>query len=251
MPESDVLVLIPARMASSRLPGKALAEIAGKPMIVHMLALASAAAIGPVAVATDSREVAAVVEAAGGRAVMTREEHASGSDRIHEALRMVDPAGRAAIVVNLQGDMPTLRPADLRAVLAPLVDPAVDIASIATEIRDEAGRTNPHMVKVVGSAVAPGRLRALYFTRATAPWGEGPLFHHFGLYAYRRASLERFVALPPSPLEQRERLEQLRALEAGMRIDVTIIDAEPLDVNTVEDLERVRTLLGSSPQSKY
>jgi 3-deoxy-manno-octulosonate cytidylyltransferase (CMP-KDO synthetase) len=246
MPEGDVLVLIPARMASSRLPGKALVEIAGKPMIVHMLALAESAALGPVAVATDSREVAAVVEAAGGRAVMTRAEHASGSDRIHEAMRILDRDGRARVVINLQGDMPTLAPADLRAVSAPLSDPDVDIATIATQIRDEAARTNPHMVKVVGSSVAPGRLRALYFTRATAPWGEGPLYHHHGLYAYRRAALERFVALPPSPLEQRERLEQLRALEAGMRIDVTIIDAEPLDVNTTDDLERVRTLFKSS-----
>jgi 3-deoxy-manno-octulosonate cytidylyltransferase (CMP-KDO synthetase) len=242
MAEGDVLVLIPARMASSRLPGKALAEIAGKPMIVHMLALAQDAEIGPVAVATDSREVAAAVEAAGGQAVMTRVDHASGSDRIHEAMRMVDPFGRAGIILNLQGDMPTLTPADLRAVLTPLADAAVDIATLATEIRDDAGRTNPHMVKLVGSEVAPGRLRALYFTRATAPWGEGPLFHHFGLYAYRRAALERFVVLPPSPLEKRERLEQLRALEAGMRIDATVIDAEPLDVNTREDLERVRDL---------
>jgi 3-deoxy-manno-octulosonate cytidylyltransferase (CMP-KDO synthetase) len=249
MPEGDVLVLIPARMASSRLPGKALAEIAGKPMIVHMLALAQSAALGPVAVATDSREVAAVVEAAGGRAVMTRAEHASGSDRIHEAMRMLEGDGRARVVINLQGDMPTLTPADLRAVSAPLCDPAVDIATLATEIRDEAGRTNPHMVKVVGSSVAPGRLRALYFTRATAPWGDGPLYHHHGLYAYRRAALERFVALLPSPLEQRERLEQLRALEAGMRIDVTIIDAEPLDVNTADDLARVRKLFGA--ESKY
>jgi 3-deoxy-manno-octulosonate cytidylyltransferase (CMP-KDO synthetase) len=232
MPEGDVLVLIPARMASSRLPGKALAEIAGKPMILHMLELARSAALGPVAVATDSHEVAAVVEAAGGQAVMTREEHASGSDRIHEAMRVVDPDSRANIVINLQGDMPTLAPADLRAACAPLSDPAVDLATIATEIHDEAARTNPHMVKVVGSMVAPGRLRALYFTRATAPWGEGPLYHHHGLYAYRRAALERFVAL-----------------EAGMRIDVTIIDAEPHDVNTDDDLERVRALF--SPGSKY
>ncbi|HXW26179.1 MAG TPA: 3-deoxy-manno-octulosonate cytidylyltransferase [Xanthobacteraceae bacterium] len=243
MAEGDVLVLIPARMASSRFPGKALADIAGKPMIAHMLALAKAAALGRVAVATDAPEIAAAVEAAGGEAVMTRPEHASGSDRIHEAMRRVDPDGRAGIILNLQGDMPTLTPADLRAALAPLADPAVDIATIGTEIRDAAGRTNPHMVKVVGSMVAPGRLRALYFTRATAPWGEGPLFHHFGLYAYRRAALERFVALPPSPLERREKLEQLRALEAGMRIDVTLIAAEPLDVNTPADLERVRALL--------
>jgi 3-deoxy-manno-octulosonate cytidylyltransferase (CMP-KDO synthetase) len=251
MPEGDVLVLIPARMASTRLPGKALVEIAGKPMIVHMLALAQSAGIGRVAVATDSREVAAVVEAAGGQAVMTREDHASGSDRIHEAMSILDPARHAGVVVNLQGDMPTLSPAHLRAVLAPLADAAVDIATIATEIRDEAGRTNPNMVKLVGSQIAPGRLRALYFTRATAPWGEGPLFHHFGLYAYRRAALERFVGLPPSPLEMRERLEQLRALEAGMRIDATLIDAEPLDVNTPEDLARVRDLFGSSAPRKY
>jgi 3-deoxy-manno-octulosonate cytidylyltransferase (CMP-KDO synthetase) len=242
MAEGDVLVLIPARWGSSRLPGKALAEIGGKPMIAHMLALAEAAAIGRVAVATDSPDVAAAVKAAGGQAVMTRADHASGSDRIHEAMRLVDPTGRAGIILNLQGDMPTLTPAELSAALGPLADPAVDIATIATEIRDEAGRTNPHMVKVVGSPVAPGRLRALYFTRATAPWGEGPLYHHFGLYAYRRAALERFVALPPSPLERRERLEQLRALEAGMRIDVTIVEAEPLDVNTADDLMRVRDL---------
>jgi 3-deoxy-manno-octulosonate cytidylyltransferase (CMP-KDO synthetase) len=251
MAEGDVLVLIPARMASSRLPGKPLADIAGRPMIVHMLALAETAAIGRVAVATDSPEIAATVKAAGGQAVMTRPDHASGSDRIHEAMRLVDPAGRAGIILNLQGDMPTLTPADLRAALGPLADPAVAIATIATEIRDEAGRTNPHMVKVVGSLVAPGRMRALYFTRATAPWGEGPLFHHFGLYAYRRAALERFVALPPSPLERREKLEQLRALEAGMRIDVALVGAEPLDVNTSEDLARVRDLLKAPAGSKY
>jgi 3-deoxy-manno-octulosonate cytidylyltransferase (CMP-KDO synthetase) len=220
-------------------------------MIVHMLALARAAAIGQVAVATDSPEIAAAVQAAGAQAVMTRPDHASGSDRIHEAMRLVDPAGRAGIILNLQGDMPTLTPADLRAALGPLADPAVDIATIATEIRDAAGRTNPHMVKVVGSLVAPGRMRALYFTRATAPWGEGPLFHHFGLYAYRRAALERFVALPPSPLERREKLEQLRALEAGMRIDVALVGAEPLDVNTSEDLARVRDLLKAPAGSKY
>jgi 3-deoxy-manno-octulosonate cytidylyltransferase (CMP-KDO synthetase) len=251
MAEGDVLVLIPARMASSRLPGKPLADIAGRPMIVHMLALAETAALGRVAVATDSPEIAATVKAAGGQAVMTRPDHTSGSDRIHEAMRLVDPAGRAGIILNLQGDMPTLTPADLRAALGPLADPAVAIATIATEIRDEAGRTNPHMVKVVGSLVAPGRMRALYFTRATAPWGEGPLFHHFGLYAYRRAALERFVALPPSPLERREKLEQLRALEAGMRIDVALVGAEPLDVNTSEDLARVRDLLKAPAGSKY
>jgi 3-deoxy-manno-octulosonate cytidylyltransferase (CMP-KDO synthetase) len=243
MAKGEVLVLIPARMASSRLPGKPLAPIGGRPMIVHMLDLAQSAAIGAVAVATDSAEVAHAVAAAGGKAVLTRPDHASGSDRVHEAMRLLDPHGRVGIVLNLQGDMPTLTRDELRAPLDLLDDPAVDIGTIATEIRDEAGRTNPHMVKVVGSTIAPGRLRALYFTRATAPWGDGALYHHFGLYAYRRAALERFVALPPSPLEQRERLEQLRAVEAGMRIDVALVGAEPLDVNTPEDLARVRELM--------
>jgi 3-deoxy-manno-octulosonate cytidylyltransferase (CMP-KDO synthetase) len=242
MSESDVLVLIPARMASNRLPGKPLADIAGLPMIVRVLRRAEAAAIGPVVVATDSEAIATAVEKADGRAVMTRADHVSGSDRIFEALGTV--GSRARIIVNVQGDLPTLSPADLRAALAPLADPAVDIATIAAEIRDESERTNPNVVKVVGSPVSPGRLRALYFTRATAPFGRGPLYHHIGLYAYRRPALERFVALAPSPLERRERLEQLRALEAGMRIDVTIVDTVPLGVDTAEDLDKARALLG-------
>ena len=245
MAENDVFVLIPARMAASRLPGKPLADIAGKPMIVHVLRRAEAARVGPVVVATDSPEIAAAVEAAGGRAVMTRSDPASGSDRIFEALGAVDPEARVKIVVNVQGDLPTLTPDDVRAVLLPLADPEVDIATIATEIRNEDERTNPHVVKVVGSPVAPDRLRALYFTRATAPYGEGPLYHHIGLYAYRRAALARFVALPQSPLERRERLEQLRALEAGMRIDVALVDTAPLGVDTPAELEIARTLLAS------
>jgi len=245
MAENDVFVLIPARMAASRLPGKPLADIAGKPMIVHVLRRAEAARVGPVVVATDSPEIAAAVEAAGGRAVMTRSDHASGSDRIFEALGAVDPEARVKIVVNVQGDLPTLTPDDVRAVLLPLADPEVDIATIATEIRNEDERTNPHVVKVVGSPVAPDRLRALYFTRATAPYGEGPLYHHIGLYAYRRAALARFVALPQSPLERRERLEQLRALEAGMRIDVALVDTAPLGVDTPAELEIARALLAS------
>lgn len=238
-----MLILIPARMAASRLPGKPLADIAGEPMIVHVLRRTEEARIGPVVVATDSEVVAAAVEKAGGRAVMTRADHASGSDRIHEALGLVDPRGRAAIVVNVQGDLPTLAPADLNAALAPLADPAVDIATLAAEIKKPDERDNPNVVKVVGSMIAPNRLRALYFTRATAPTGEGPLYHHIGLYAYRRAALARFVALPPSPLEQREKLEQLRALEAGMRIDVAIVDSVPLGVDTPEDLETARAAL--------
>jgi 3-deoxy-manno-octulosonate cytidylyltransferase (CMP-KDO synthetase) len=240
---ADVLILIPARMAATRLPGKPLADIAGVPMIVHVLRRAQAAAIGPVVVATDSAEVAAVVDKAGGRAVMTRSDHASGSDRIFEALGKVDSEHRAEIIVNLQGDLPTIGPDVIAAALAPLVDEAVDIATLAAEIKVAAERVDPNVVKVVGTPIAPARLRALYFTRATAPAGEGPFYHHIGLYAFRRAALERFVKLPPSPLERREKLEQLRALEAGMRIDVAIVDTLPLGVDTPEDLEKARAML--------
>jgi 3-deoxy-D-manno-octulosonate cytidylyltransferase len=240
---ADVLILIPARLAASRLPGKPLAVIAGEPMIVHVLRRAQAADIGPVVVATDSPDVAAAVDKAGGRAVMTAPDHASGSDRIFEALGKIDSQGSARIVVNMQGDLPTLSPSAIAAAIAPLADDAVDIATLAAEIRVADERTNPNVVKVVGTPVAAKRLRALYFTRATAPAGEGPLYHHIGLYAYRRAALERFVALPPSPLERREKLEQLRALEAGMRIDVAIVDAVPLGVDTPEDLEKARAVL--------
>ena len=197
-------------------------------------------------VATNSEAIAACVDKAGGRALMTRADHVSGSDRIFEALTAADPEARADIIVNIQGDLPTLASSDVAAALAPLADPAVDIGTLAAEITLADERTNPNVVKVVGSAVAPNRLRALYFTRATAPAGEGPLYHHIGLYAYRRAALARFVALPPSPLEQRERLEQLRALEAGMRIDVSVVASVPLGVDTPEDLERARVLLGGA-----
>jgi 3-deoxy-manno-octulosonate cytidylyltransferase (CMP-KDO synthetase) len=243
MVASDVVVIIPARMAATRLPGKPLADIAGRPMIVHVVERAVAAAIGPVFVATDSEEIAQTISRANGQAVMTRADHPSGSDRIFEALGKVDPAGKARIVINVQGDLPTLAANDLRAALGPLDDPAVDVATLAAEIRDPAERNNPNIVKVVGSPVGPNRLRALYFTRATAPYGEGPLYHHIGLYAYRRAALERFVGLPPSPLELREKLEQLRLLEAGMRIDVTLVGGVPLGVDTREDLEKARSLL--------
>jgi 3-deoxy-manno-octulosonate cytidylyltransferase (CMP-KDO synthetase) len=245
MAESDVLILIPARMASTRLPGKPLADIAGTPMIVHVLRRAEAADVGPVVVATDSDVIFAAVEKAGGRAVMTRADHASGSDRIFEALEKIDQQGRTAIVVNVQGDLPTLVPGDVAAALGPLADPAVDIATLAAEIRDAGERTNPHVVKVLGSPVAPRRLHARTFTRANAT-GNGPHYHHIGLYAYRRAALARFVRLPPSPLELRERLEQLRALEAGMRIDVTIVDSVPLGVDTPEDLDKARAMLAAN-----
>jgi len=241
---ADVLILIPARMASTRLPGKPLLDIAGEPMIVHVMRRAQAARLGEVVVATDSDVIAACVEKAGGRAVMTRADHASGSDRIFEALAVADAQRKSAIIVNVQADLPTIAPSDIAAAIAPLADPAVDIATLAAEITWAQERTDPNVVKLVGTPVGERRLRALYFTRAAAPADEGPLYHHIGLYAFRRPALERFVALPPSPLEQREKLEQLRALEAGMRIDATILDSVPLGVDTPADLERAREILG-------
>ncbi|MDP2358376.1 MAG: 3-deoxy-manno-octulosonate cytidylyltransferase [Beijerinckiaceae bacterium] len=242
------LVLIPARLASTRLPRKPLADIAGAPMIVQVWRRAREAAVGEVVVAADSAEIVEAVTSAGGRAVLTNPEHPSGSDRIFEALCRIDPDGSHDVIVNVQGDLPTIDPETVRAALTPLADPAVDIATLASVIRRDEERNDPNVVKVVGSELSPGRLRALYFTRATAPWGDGPLFHHIGLYAYRRAALARFVGLKPSPLELRERLEQLRALEAGMRIDVMLVDTVPLGVDTPHDLERARAaLLGGKP----
>src|SRR5215468_3603476 len=243
MAGSDVLIIIPARLAATRLPGKPLADIAGEPMIVHVLRRARAAAVGEVVVATDSEAVAACVEKAGGLAIMTRADHVSGSDRVFEALTAADSGGRCRIIVNVQGDLPTLNPGDIRAALRPLADPQVDIATLAAEIVRPEERSNPNVVKVVGTPAGPKRLRALYFTRTAAPAGDGPLYHHIGIYAFRRHALERFVHLPPSALEQREKLEQLRALEAGMRIDVAIVDSVPLGVDTPEDLERARALM--------
>jgi 3-deoxy-manno-octulosonate cytidylyltransferase (CMP-KDO synthetase) len=198
-----------------------------------------------VVVATDAEEVARAVRAYGFEAVMTREDHQSGSDRIYEALQAVDPDGTVDIIVNVQGDLPTMDPATIRAVFAPLKNDAVDIATLGVEIVREEERANPNVVKIVGSPLSSTRLRALYFTRATAPWGDGPLYHHIGLYAYRRAALERFVSLRPSVLERREKLEQLRALEAGMRIDAEIVQSVPLGVDTPEDLERARAILSN------
>jgi 3-deoxy-manno-octulosonate cytidylyltransferase (CMP-KDO synthetase) len=242
------LVVIPARMQSTRLPNKPLADIAGRPMIVHVWRRAMAADLGPVVVATDHEDIAAAVHRAGGQAVMTRADHVSGSDRVFEAVTKVDPKGEAEIVLNLQGDLPAMDTMLVHQCLAPLAEAksgaGPDIATIAAVIANEADRTNPNSVKVVGTPTGvPRRLRALYFTRASAPWGEGPLFHHIGMYAYRRAALERFVSLPPSPLETRERLEQLRALEDGMRIDVTLVDTIPVEVNTPADLDLARRSL--------
>jgi len=246
MTETRTLVLIPARMAATRLPGKPLLDIAGLPMIVHVLRSAEAAQIGRVAVATDTPEIAAAVRSHGGEAVLTQADHPSGSDRIHEALGGLDPEGRIEIVVNLQGDFPTIHPDNIRSVLGPLADPAVDIATLAAEIHTEEEATNPNVVKVIGSTVSPGRMRALYFTRATAPWGDGPRYHHIGLYAYRRAALARFVGLAPSTLERREKLEQLRAIESGMRIDVTEVETVPRGVDTPADLETARRILAKT-----
>jgi 3-deoxy-manno-octulosonate cytidylyltransferase (CMP-KDO synthetase) len=240
------IVLIPARMASTRLPGKPLADINGTPMIVHVWRRAVEAGVGRAVVATDEPAIVAAIEAAGGEAVMTRADHLNGSARIHEALLTLGAA--EDVVVNLQGDIPTVEPATVRAALAPLADPAVDIATVCAVIVRDEERTNPNVVKVVGTPAgaapeAAAILRVLYFTRATAPWGEGPLYHHIGLYAFRRAALDRYVALPPSPLERRERLEQLRALEAGMRIDAAVVAAVPLGVDTPDDLARARALM--------
>ncbi len=240
---SDPLILIPARMRATRLPGKPLADIHGEPMIVRVWRRAVAAGIGPVAVATDSAEICAAVEAAGGRAVMTRDDHPSGSDRIKEAADILDPQGLHDVIVNVQGDFPTLEPIAIAAAITPLADHQVDIATLVGVIDDDEERTAPSVVKLIGSHVTPGRLRALYFTRATAPYGEGPLYHHVGIYAYRRRALDRFVSLPQSLLEKRESLEQLRAIEDGMRIDAMIIDHVPRGVDTPPDLDRARAIL--------
>ena len=238
------LVVIPARMASTRLPGKPLADIHGEPMIRHVWRRAMAAKVGPVLVAAGEMEIAEAIRTAGGEAVLTRADHPSGSDRVWEAVTRFDPEGRHEVIINLQGDLPMLDPGALVAVLKPLAEPAVDVATLAIEIRDAAERDNPNMVKAV-TGLGPDRrvARAFYFTRVACPSGDGPLYHHIGIYAFRRAALARFVALPPGRLEQRERLEQLRALEAGLRIDVALVDMAPFGVDTPADLERARALL--------
>jgi len=239
------IVLIPARMASTRLPGKPLADIAGTPMIVRVWRQAIAADIGPVVVAAAEREIAAAIEAVGGRAVLTPPELPSGSDRIFAALERVDRAGDHDVIVNLQGDLPDLDPAHIKKVIEPLSNPAVDIATLVVEIDNDADRADPNVVKPAVVWSSDGRSgRALYFSRATIPSGAGSVFHHLGIYAYRRAALTRFVALSPSPLEKREKLEQLRALEAGMHVAVMRVDSVPLSVDTADDLAKARAKLG-------
>ncbi len=248
-PPQNPLVVVPARMASHRLPGKPLADICGQPMIVQVWRRAMEADVGPVIVACAEPEIADAVTAAGGQAVLTRQGHPSGSDRIYEAVCKIDPDGAHDAIVNIQGDLPTIEARAVQAVLGPLENPEVDIATLAALITHEREKTDPNVVKAVLS-LAPGETvaRALYFSRATAPHGDGPLYHHIGLYGFRRQALETFVKLPPGVLEQRERLEQLRALEAGMRIDVALVDTVPLGVDTPADLDRAREMLGPEKQ---
>jgi len=246
MTDSVPLIVIPARLHATRLPGKPLADIHGAPMIVHVWRRAVEAGLGPVLVAAGEPEIADAVRAHGGEAVLTDRDHPSGSDRVWEAVQKFDPEGRHPAIVNLQGDLPTLDPALVGAVLAPLADPQVDLATLVVEIVRPEERTDPNVVKAV-VGLAPGQTigRALYFSRATIPANDGPLYHHLGIYAYRRSALARFVALPPGILERREKLEQLRALENGMRIDAALVDTVPLGVDTPADLERARALLAA------
>jgi 3-deoxy-manno-octulosonate cytidylyltransferase (CMP-KDO synthetase) len=239
------IIVIPARLAATRLPGKPLADIAGTPMIMHVWRRAVAAEIGPVVVACGDRAIADAVEAAGGRAVMTDPNHPTGSDRIHEAIGRIDPAGRHDAVINVQGDLPLLDPAAVRIAVAGLADPETDIATLAAIIEDEAALADTSVNKVVAGFRDPAQpARALYFSKAVVPWGEGPHYEHIGLYAYHREALEQFVGLPRGVLEQREHLEQLRALEAGMRISVSLIDPARLgvQVDTPADLARAREI---------
>ncbi len=243
---ANPIVAIPARLAATRLPGKPLADIAGEPMIVHVWRRAVAAAIGPVVVACGDREIAAAIERAGGRAVLAAPELPTGSDRIHAAITGLDPERAHDAVVNVQGDMPLIEPAAIRLAFAGLADPDTDIATLAAVIDDPAMLAQDHVNKVVAGFTDPEQpARALYFSKAVVPWGAGPHYEHVGLYAYRRAALDRYVGLPRGVLEQRERLEQLRALEAGMRISVRLIRPEQHggQVDTPADLERVRASL--------
>lgn len=242
------IILIPARLGSTRLPNKVLLPIGGIPMIVHVLLRAQQAGLGPVAVACGEAEIAAAVRAAGGTAILTDPNLPSGSDRIFAALQALDPDSKHDIVINLQGDLPGINPDDLAAVLAPLENPVYDIATLVAPITSAAEAEAPSVVKCACAfpaweTIAP----ALYFSRNIIPSGDGPRFHHIGIYAYRRAALARFVSLPPSPMEQREKLEQLRALEAGLRIGARLVPAPPFGVDTPEDLENIRKTWGITP----
>lgn len=241
---TEPIIVIPARMASTRLPGKPLSDIAGAPMIVQVWRRAQEADVGPVVVACAESEIADAVAAAGGTAVMTDPALPSGSDRVHAALTQLGHAHD--IIINLQGDLPTIPPQDIAALAATLADvgPDVDIATLVAETASDDEVDNPNVTKAVVALPAGANVgRALYFSRQPIPFGEGPHHHHIGVYAYRRDALARFVALPPSPLEQRERLEQLRALEAGMTIVARRVDSVPLGVDTPADLAEARRIL--------
>lgn len=243
----SVLIVIPARMKATRLPNKPMALIGGESMIVQVWRRAMEAELGDVVVACDCDEIADVVRAVGGVAVLTDPNHPSGSDRIWEAVSSLAEKKSYDIIINLQGDVPTLAPQLLQELLAPMEDPEVDIATLAAEITRPEEHQNPSVVKAVIALKDGAKTgRALYFTRATAPANDGPRYHHIGVYAYRVAALARFVSLPPSVLEMREKLEQLRALEAGMRIDVSVVDTVPLGVDTPEDLARANEMMRSA-----
>ncbi|MGE3622494.1 MAG: 3-deoxy-manno-octulosonate cytidylyltransferase [Bdellovibrionales bacterium] len=240
------VILIPARMASTRLPGKPLLDIGGMPMIVQVWRRAMESRIGPVVVACDGEEIAAVIRRAGGTAIITKPDHPTGSDRIWEALRKLESKGkRFDIIINVQGDLPVLDPGAIRAAHSLLRDPAVDIGTLAVAIKNDKDKEVSQIVKAV-IELPKGRTkgRALYFSRLPVPAGPGPMYHHIGLYAYRRAALARFVKAKPAQLEKRENLEQLRALALGMTIGVAVIDAVPLGVDTPADLAIARHLLG-------
>jgi 3-deoxy-manno-octulosonate cytidylyltransferase (CMP-KDO synthetase) len=240
----EILTVIPARMASTRLPGKPLADIHGKPMIVHVWERAKEANLGEVIVACAEQEIADAIVKAGGQAVMTDPDLPSGSDRIYQAVERFDVRQKPDVILNLQGDLPTIAPSVLQAMVTPLTQSEVDIVTAVAPIHSEGERTNPNVVKAIwASDGESAHGKALYFTRATAPANDGPLWHHIGLYAYRWDALKKFVSLSPSPLEKREKLEQLRALEAGMHIEVVQTDDVPLGVDTPEDLEKARALL--------
>ncbi|RCL01621.1 MAG: 3-deoxy-manno-octulosonate cytidylyltransferase (CMP-KDO synthetase) [Candidatus Tokpelaia sp. JSC085] len=237
------LTIIPARIGSTRLPGKPLIDIAGYPMVVHVARRAALAKLGRVLVATDNVDIKATVEAHGFEAIMTKSKHKTGSDRIAEALIKIDPDHKYDTVINMQGDLPIINIGDIIRTVQILDNDFVDITTLCARIHCNEEKHNPNVVKVIGTPLGKKRLRALYFTRAKAPQGPGPLYHHIGVYVYRRQALERFFSLTPSPLEKREKLEQLRALENGMRIDVAIVKSIPLSINTAQDLERARMIL--------
>ncbi|WP_332065357.1 3-deoxy-manno-octulosonate cytidylyltransferase [Bartonella sp. CB189] len=239
----EPIIFIPARIGSTRLPQKALAEIAGKPMIIHVAEQAKKAELGRTIVATDHDDIAKVVTDYKHECIITSHDHKSGSDRIYEALTNIDPEQRYNVILNIQGDLPTITPNEIISSLRPLENNLTDIATLGANIIDEDEKIDPNTVKIIGTPLSQSRLCALYFTRATAPYGDGPLYHHIGIYAYRRKALEQFVTLQPSTLEQREKLEQLRALENNMRIDVEIIDTIPLSVDTQRDLDKARKIL--------